>query len=67
MKPLIIHESPRKEVRGIMTMRCKWCLTVKTQGDPSLPESDGICEPCLRVYFPDFSDQVMNEIKKEER
>lgn len=49
MKPLVIRESPRKEVRGIMTVICAWCGIEKEKGDPKLPVSHGMCETCEKV------------------
>jgi hypothetical protein len=68
MKPApTVHESPRKEARGRMTEYCTWCRTVQFQGDPRLATTDVMCKACLRAYFPQFEERVLESIKRGEK
>jgi hypothetical protein len=38
---------------------CAWCPAVLEEGTPGAPESHGICDDCIRRYFPAHAEAVL--------
>lgn len=48
----------------MIPVRCCHCKKTITPGDANLRPSDGLCEPCLRKFYPQHAEAVLRRMER---